>query len=314
MDPDFEASSPSSTQQEIMDMLSQDPLEGFEGEESVGEESSTPEQKVEQTSETKSEPEPGEGDSGGDLPSPKTVEPPKTKEVQPKEELPKPGEEEVPDELALLKVQLEQMRAQLEESRKPQQETQQPVKETKNPQEDPEKPLDYIPTYQYEIPESFQAGLKSEDPKESSAALHQLMTGMSRTVHASVLAQVKKFATRDIPAYVNNTMSGQSQAQQVFHDFYGKFPALNKPDLYPVVASISQAVQKELGVKTWTPELRDAIGRRAYEVLKIKSQTQAQPTTKAADPPPNIMKPGVRPQAKGAGDDISDEILALRSY
>lgn len=193
-----------------------------------------------------------------------------------------PGTEEPPaaeadPEKELLKNQIAEMQAKIDALQKPAEPAPAaPGGENSNAEA-------AVPEYAFQIPDQLMTLMESEDPVERRQGYAQLIQGTAQVVHAQVLQAVGEQYQRGVPAIVHKIVAEQALAKQVFDDFYGKYPTLNKPELRDFIKNTALEVGKTYNAKEWTPALRDAIAKRAFDVL---GQTPGSvPATPPATPP-----------------------------
>ena len=201
---------------------------------------------------------------------------------QPPKEKPSDSPKSDP-EAANMQKAVEEMQKTLEEMKKTREE---PKKETK-------QQVDDIPSYLFDIPDQVVSMLGSEDPGEAKKGAAFLIASAGRSIHQSIRKEiVEKFA----PAFqkimlqqVFGSLQQKDTQNSVRTDFYGKFPQYDKPELRPVVQEAAKALAKEMGVKQYGPEFRDALGERLG--LLFASITQ---TPEVKQPPKVLTKKGAR--------------------
>lgn len=159
-------------------------------------------------------------------------------------------------------------------------------------------PWEVVPDYTYTLPPQLAAAMSSEDPGERQKATLALMQGVSATVHQQVVKQVGtivKNMQQALPNLINQTMQAERFRQSVAQDFYGKYPKLNVPQLYPIVAKISAEVMKEKKINSWTAELRDETARRVVAMIQQITGTVVDLGGANANPNPAPQVPQNQP-------------------
>lgn len=136
--------------------------------------------------------------------------------------------------------------------------------------------------FQFDVPDSLMKLLSSEDPSEQRQGYQVLAQGVADAVYSKATG----FVNDSVPNMIQQSQAAAEQARQVFDDFYGKYPALNKPELRNFVLSVGQQVFQETGAQAWTPEVRDIIGARAMGLLgQGNAQGNAAAPAQASTPP-----------------------------
>ena len=186
----------------------------------------------------------------------------------------------------------------------------------------PAAPADEIPAYEYGMPKELVDGLASEDAQERGAALSFLVKATSRMIHKTVIEQMRK-EMAELPERITSDVERQTQArasrEAIRQDFFQTFPMLAKPELQPLVQSLTATVMAETGITEWNQTLRDAIGARAYSVLGAVMPQQrgpiqaapVQPTRVVPAPPPTSFAGNTRPAGAGRAsvDDVWDTLF-----
>ena len=267
------------SEEEIGDLLRFDPFDSAPAEEEPAEESETPAEAEEAPAEEET---PSEEEEGGEDPGPSSEDEPPS--VDPEKEL--------------LRQQLETMQKLL------QQRTAEPPKE--EPKDAPP-----VPAYQFEIPDALVEGLDSDNPVEKKAAVGALAQGLSAAIHQQMIAQVQQMIQQAVPQLVQSVVAEHTTSQEIFHDFYGKYADLNRPELRTLVRSVAEQVYEELKPQQWTPEVRDTIAQRVYGIIGKKQ------TRKPAAKPPKMVggSSGGAPRQEdkpSASDEILDTLFGGR--
>lgn len=177
-----------------------------------------------------------------------------------------------------------------------------------------------IPAYDFNVPDKMMEMMDSADPTQRKQALAQMLKGTAQAVHQNVynqFGQALQQLRQEIPQQAQQTMQQTSQVQQVNKDFFGTYPELNRTELQPMIQSVGQQVLQEFQqrgkrVDSWTPELRDEIGKRARQVLQTAagSSGSAGPAqgqqngnrNSGASAPPRQFGGGTRPNPGGSSE------------
>jgi hypothetical protein len=177
------------------------------------------------------------------------------------------------------------------------------------PEVKPETPAEpQIPEYNFNLPEPLVKLLESEDAGERRQGLAYLAQGVARTVHMNALQEIQR-ARQELaammPQYVQAVNTQQTQAQEVFRDFYGKNQDLDRPELRSLVVGTAQQVIQETGANNWTPELRDKIAGRVRSVLGAYASPG-----RRSNQPANV-RGGTRPGAPAVTSQAADILDTL---
>lgn len=200
---------------------------------------------------------------------------------QPPAEVPQPEQQNTESqddksELEITKQALRELQEQVKQftSQQPNQQQQAPANADGN--------NDAEMSYQFNIPPQLMRMMDSEDPAERQQGITHFANGVANEVHKNIMGQMQQAFTGYVPQLVQQMLQTTTVQKQVFDDFYGKYPELNRPELYPMVQNVGQAVMQETGLKQWSPQLRDAIAKRMQAILN----GGAMPTTQAPAPQP----------------------------
>lgn len=133
-----------------------------------------------------------------------------------------------------------------------------------------------VADYTFNIPSKLYNGLYGADvsDEERVACLQAFASGIATSVHNRIMQTFGTWTKNQfqaIPAAVDYLVSQRetqrSSQKSIRDDFYGAFPELNKPALGPIIKSTIQAVARETGAKTWSPDVRNKVGTRVRELL-----------------------------------------------
>lgn len=264
----------------------------------------------------------------GEEPPPKAEETPPTGS-EPGTETPAGEEEQTPageqpatqedPEKALLRQQVEQLTQTVTQLSQQMQQSagQQPGQQPGQSGQQPsgEAPQIEIPDYAFNIPDELVGLLDSDNPAERKQGFAAMAQGLARTVHQVVMGAVQQTYIDPLPQQFQGMIEQQLQAKEIFSDFYGKYSALNKPELRPLVIQTMQQVVQETGAKQWSDSLRDTIGARVMGLIG-QGVTTPPPKTPAKTPAqPTPAGPGTRPaapvvdQSANSSDDISQVVF-----
>lgn len=162
-----------------------------------------------------------------------------------------------------------------------------------------------IPDYQFAIPQELVQMMGSEDPADRQRGMVTFAAGIAQSIHQQIRSEYEGA----MQTYVQQQASSSQQANEVREDFYGKYPELNKPELYGLVQSVGQEVARRLGASNYSPELRDAIATQVKATLGTTAPRQVK-----SIPPktPRAGKKGGGGGRPGAGSkSVGDQIVDL---
>ena len=190
---------------------------------------------------------------------------------------------------------------------------------TPEPQVDPFHPKDGEQALNYvqimsTIPDAALNGLISENPLERKQAVAQVLGVAMHVAHRLAVKQATETLrgefSRVLPAYVSEHLQTESLRREVHNDFYTAFPQLNHPVLKQVVMREAAVLGPKLGVTSWTPEFRDALGKHVMDMLP---QVQA-PATAAPAPATPTVGPSARPMTGTGSQSMQQEIADLLGF
>lgn len=184
------------------------------------------------------------------------------------------------------------------------------------PEDDP------VPDYLFDIPSNIVEGLAAEEPQQRKQALQQLVRGLGMEVHARVREDMNKRIqnVRSEAQQTQQETQQQSQVENIRKDYFGQYPKHDSDLIRPVVNRKAQEVFNEWGVREWTQNVRDEIGKRVDRELRTagfqgeQAQDQGQ-DQQGADKPngqggqPHMRRSGARPSGTAhGGPNSSDDI------
>lgn len=172
-----------------------------------------------------------------------------------------------------------------------------------------------VPPYAFNLPDALLTGLASEDPAERKHATGALLTGAAQAIHRTVMANVETMLNR-MPELVQGMLVQHQQQQEIFQDFYGSYPELNKPELRPLVLNTAKQVLQETGAQSWSPEVSKAIGTRVKSIIAAVIPTGAPlPTASTVPstptPPPQFgrrVSPALPPNPDQIARDVAETL------
>lgn len=170
------------------------------------------------------------------------------------------------------------------------------------PKEPAKKDEPKAPAFNVDIPQEMLAAMASEDPGERAHATKLLINGSMNMVWnkmeqalTAVVAQVREALPQMIQSHTTTTKT----QEQVFNDFYGKFPQLNNPALQPVVVNVAARLaqaDKAAGRQwSWNDEFRDRLGQEVLQLISgVAPQGQQQTPPQAPAKQPFVAPRGNR--------------------
>lgn len=231
------------------------------------------------------------------------------------EEGKEPPAPEEPAEVKALKAQVEKA--------KPSEEVRRLQEQIADLQKKSEKPAEAAPTdpfqqvaqmYPVQVPDQYMdalfPGLEPEQREPARAVLTHMIQSIATSVHTRVAEQVGTQVSGKLTEGQQATQQEAQvaqQRQQVYDDFYGKYPQLKA--VPQTVAAEAQALQAELGGNVpWGSAFRDAVGARVIHKL---GQSGFIPKSNGTGQPPPQARPGARPANPGASpeDNLAEDVL-----
>jgi hypothetical protein len=172
--------------------------------------------------------------------------------------------------------------------------------------------------YTFNIPSKLYNGLYGADvsDEERVACLQAFASGIATSVHNRIMQTFGTWTKNQfeaIPAAIDYLVAKRetqkSSQKSIRDDFYGAFPELNKPALGPIIKSTIQAVARETGAKSWSPEVRNKVGTRVRELLaafapQVPQATAPATLTPRAPTPAPAAKPVTDPNSPDAIFDV----------
>lgn len=152
--------------------------------------------------------------------------------------------------------------------------------------------------YNLTIPDQLFAAMNSEDPNERRQAIAHAFNGLARVVHSNVRQEYSTALQQQVPQMLQQRQQHEQFQRQVFNDFYGANPDLNRPELRQAIVGVASQLMREGQAtgqfQTWDANFSQALATRVRGVLSSWQQTQTPPAPAAPKPP--VMAPnGVRP-------------------
>ena len=152
------------------------------------------------------------------------------------------------------------------------------------------------PAYDFAIPDQILDGLESEDKAVRRAAYKSLTDGVANKIAAdfsAALGQLVEYIHQQVPQQVLSQVDQRQTFDRIKTDLYGAFPELGRvaqgmPAVEQALWGQIRAVGEQMGIKDWTPEFRDGVGRMLHLQLGIPlaPQTGAPTAPQAPAKPP----------------------------
>lgn len=150
---------------------------------------------------------------------------------------------------------------------------------------EPEKPK-----FNLGIPDQILAAIRSEDPKETSLAMHAVVNGVANAVWREAEALVRQNVAdlvQGFPRVIEAHMAARQTQNEVHTDFYGTYKQFSSPEFVPLVQAtalqlINEKQQAGQPVQGWSPEFRDEVANRLFAHFPMLRTPQQQ----APAPPP----------------------------
>lgn len=151
---------------------------------------------------------------------------------------------------------------------------------------EPEKPK-----FNLGIPDQILAAIRSEDPKETSLAMHAVVNGVANAVWREAEALVRQNVAdliQGFPRVIEAHMAARQTQNEVHTDFYGTYKQFSSPEFVPLVqATALQLINEKHAagqpVQGWSPEFRDEVANRLFAhfpMLRTPTQQPAAPPAK----------------------------------
>lgn len=172
----------------------------------------------------------------------------------------------------------------------------------------------------FQLPTELMEYINSGDPAQQAQGLQAVMTGVAQAVTRQLYdhfnPQVSGFDTK-----VNEAITSYNQQKEIFNDFYGAYPGLNKPGLHQVVKTAMEQLLEDPAHrdKQYSAELRDMAATKAAELLGVSLEglrgggTVASPGSLPAQPKGTLLNGSARPAGTGSNlrDPIGDMMEAI---
>lgn len=159
--------------------------------------------------------------------------------------------------------------------------------------------------YNLAIPEPLLGALRSEDDKDFGLAMNSIVNGIANRIYQDVKAEMAQQAEQlpmKVQEVVHNYTAAQQRTEQVRRDFYGAYPHLNNPMLFPLVQQAAAQVASNWTAQgkplAWSQEFMGEMAQLIHQVIPVpQQQQQPAPQAPARVQPPYQARPGTRPAA-----------------
>lgn len=188
------------------------------------------------------------------------------------------------------------------------------------PQAAQPQPEAEAPAYSVTIPDQLASAIFSEDPAQAREGLNYMVNSIMNKLHADFSAalkaqheQIVQQVSRDVPSRIYQEQSAAQQAKTIHDDFYGTYPEFNKPELKPLVQTVTLEKAKArlaAGQSTdWTKEFRDEIA----QTLRLIFAAGAPPAPAPAPRPAAQTRPTARPASTSGLTPEQEDIMGVVS-
>ena len=174
------------------------------------------------------------------------------------------------------------------------------------------------PKYNLAIPEPLIAALRSEEDKDFGLAMNSIVNGIANRIYQDVKAEMSQQAEQlpmKVQEVLHNVTTAQQRTEQVRRDFYGTYPHLNNPVLYPMVqqaaAQVAAHWQQQGKPLEWNQEFMGHMAQLIHQVIPLPQQQQQPAPAPARVQPPYSARPGARPPA-AQPDEFQDVLNTMR--
>ena len=176
------------------------------------------------------------------------------------------------------------------------------------------------PAYAVEIPDQLANAIFSEDPAQARQGLNYMVNSIMNKLHADFSAALQQQSaaivqqvSRDVPQRIYQEQSAAQQAKTIHDDFYGTYPEFNKPELKPLVQTVTLEKAKArlaAGLSTdWSKEFRDDIA----QTLRLIFAAGAPPAPAPAPRPAPQSRPTARPASTTGLSQEQEDIMGVIS-
>lgn len=183
------------------------------------------------------------------------------------------------DAVELLKQELEEMKRRHDEDREL---WKQSLAKAQVPSKEEAKPQERKQVFALNVPDKLGEELLSEDPATRQRALVYYTNALAHEVYY----KTREDLLQEMQQIARNTATGTvaqvSAQEEIAKDFYGTYPELAKPQYGPHIMNIAAQVMSEMGTQSWSPRVRDEVGRRSKELFGVSSTTPTAPVVKPA--------------------------------
>ena len=116
---------------------------------------------------------------------------------------------------------------------------------------------------------------------------HHTATHLLHAALRQEVAERLQGLVRELPQMVHRQTAALAHQQEIFNDFYGRYPTLSHPLFRPTLQQIAQRIMEtEFPGQPWSPAVRDRIGTVATEFLRRMGGAAPSAPTAAAPAAP----------------------------
>lgn len=170
----------------------------------------------------------------------------------------------------------------------------------------------FVPDYNFQVPNETQKLLQSDDPNEFQQGLMQVQQGYAQSVHYNLLQQMQQMYNtieQRIPEVAQQTAQTQMTQQDIKQDYFSQYPHHQDPNIQPLLQQVSERVLQQNPQASWNQNLRDQIGQEVDRIIQSfagqqpQNQNQAAPQSGGSQQPQgqNASSPAAPPQQVGTG-------------
>lgn len=161
------------------------------------------------------------------------------------------------------------------------------------------EPVEFPEVYnRLTVPDQMIDELAHEDRAVRKNAMQNLVRGIAQVLHNEVIQSFRKEMPTRVGRMMQEHTATENYRKQVEDDYYGNFP--QHRTVRSFVAQVVPTVMQELRASSWTPEVRNAVGKRVQDLLVamaagVMPQQQpapmAPPVVPAAPPAAPVAQP-----------------------
>ena len=148
--------------------------------------------------------------------------------------------------------------------------------------------------------------------------MNSIVNGIANRIYQDLKSEMSQQAEQlpmKVQEVLHNVTTAQQRTEQVRRDFYGAYPHLDNPMLYPVVqqaaAQVASHWQSQGKPLAWNQEFMGNMAYLIHQVIPMPQQPQQPAPAPARVQPPYSARPGTRPPA-AQPDEFQDVLNTLR--